>query len=222
MKNHLVLSVHSLLSNIGIPYAICGGFGIELFLNKSIREHSDIDVAVFWEDKNLLIGYMQELGWDVYELCGDGLLHKINDVSDQKKLDANLFCHLHSDAITLYPADEQDYYYLDINRIGQQDFDSIEFFVNSTLDGYFVYAQNTAIKRAYAKAILYRGEIPYLAPEIILLYKSVEIKRFGFQDDFEHSLLHMNLMQIEWLRTALTMQNPNGHPWITTLVEFGF
>ena len=88
----LITEANNLLSGKGFKYAVCGGFAIELFCEKALRGHGDIDISAFWDDRDEIILYMQSLGWVVYEMCGSGLAHHINDVSDQKKLKRNIFC----------------------------------------------------------------------------------------------------------------------------------
>ncbi len=90
--NYLIKEAHELLKKGGLDYAICGGFAIELFLNRSLRQHGDIDVSAFWEDRDKIILYMQSLDWDVYEMCGGRIAHHITDVQHQIKAKRNIFC----------------------------------------------------------------------------------------------------------------------------------
>jgi hypothetical protein len=53
VTNPLITEANSLLQKGGFDYAFCGGFALELFLNKSIRKHGDVDVSVFWRDRGL-------------------------------------------------------------------------------------------------------------------------------------------------------------------------
>ena len=67
--NHLLLECNNLLKPGGFDYAFCGGFAIELFLDKTVREHGDIDISAYWDERDEIILFMQSLGWEVYELC---------------------------------------------------------------------------------------------------------------------------------------------------------
>lgn len=53
-----------------------------------------------------------------------------------------------------------------------------------------------------------------MAPELLLLYKSTDIEREGYQQDFELAYSKMNNEQKEWLNNALKVMNPNGHKWL--------
>ena len=45
--NHLIQKADSLLKDSGFDYIFCGGFAIELYLDKAVRNHGDIDVSAF-------------------------------------------------------------------------------------------------------------------------------------------------------------------------------
>ncbi|NLO85626.1 MAG: hypothetical protein GX096_09390 [Clostridiales bacterium] len=219
MIHPFVSSAHELLKGSSIPYALCGGYAIELFLSQSFRKHIDIDINIARRDKDRIIAFMMAQGWDVFEFCGDGLMHQIMNIGDQKKSDAHLFCHKHSDYVRLFEHNIPDYYYLDYNPDDLQDFTYIDIMVSPISDGYLRYEHNPQIKRECGKAVLYRGGIPYLAPEIILLYKSTELRRFGNQADFEHTLPLLSGEQRAWLYDALVMENADGHPWTAAIRE---
>lgn len=46
-----------LMDESGADWALCGDSAIDLFAGKQTRLHKDIDVAVFWEDRERLIRY---------------------------------------------------------------------------------------------------------------------------------------------------------------------
>ena len=64
------------------------------------------------------------------------------------------------------------------------------------------------------RAVLFSDGIPYLAPELILLYKSTDIERDGYQQDFELAYWKMDAAQKAWLRKALRQEYPEGHQWL--------
>ena len=77
--------------------------------------------------------------------------------------------------------------------------------------GDFEYARTREIKRELNKAILFSDGVPYLSPEMCLLYKSTDTEREGYQQDFELACKAMNSEQREWLKNALLRLNPQGH-----------
>jgi hypothetical protein len=59
------------------------------------------------------------------------------------------------------------------------------------------------------------GELPYLRPEIVLLYKA---KNLGDHDraDFEQTRERLDAGSRQWLRLALERVHP-GHEWLPVL-----
>ena len=47
--DNLISECNDFMKNCGFPYAFCGGYALELFLNKKLRPHSDIDISIFEE-----------------------------------------------------------------------------------------------------------------------------------------------------------------------------
>ncbi|NLB43205.1 MAG: hypothetical protein GX815_13310 [Clostridiales bacterium] len=43
MVNRLIIEANELLQTAGFEYTFCGGYAIELFLNRTIRKHRDIE-----------------------------------------------------------------------------------------------------------------------------------------------------------------------------------
>ena len=61
--------------------------------------------------------------------------------------------------------------------------------------------------------------IPYLAPELVLLFKSKNTgqhERPKDQQDFERTLPHLQPVRRAWLRWALLATQPE-HPWLEYL-----
>ena len=69
------------------------------------------------------------------------------------------------------------------------------------------------------KAILCRDGIPYLAPELCLLYKSTDTEREGYRQDFELAYEKMDASRREWLRNALVRAFPEGHKWLDAVAQ---
>ncbi|MDD4295572.1 MAG: DUF4111 domain-containing protein [Ruminiclostridium sp.] len=216
VPHRLITEANELLKLGGFEYALCGGYAIELFLNRTIRKHGDIDVSAYWQDRDKIILYMQSSGWEVYEMCGGGIAHHITDVNIQIKTKRNIFCFKEGcSLVKLSPQGETDMYYLDFDHSGQTKLDFIEFLFNSRNAESFIYARNENIMLPITKAILTQNGIPYLAPELILLYKSTDTEREGYQLDYDSAMVKMSAEQKDWLQTALKVINPSGHKWLS-------
>lgn len=69
-------------------------------------------------------------------------------------------------------------------------------------------------KKFVSMAIMTRNRIPYLTPELVLLYKSSDTEREGYQLDYDSAIEKMITEQKNWLQEALKTMNPSGHKWL--------
>ena len=105
--NNLIIEANELLKEGGFEYAFCGGQAIDLFLGYESRTHGDIDVCTFWNDRDIVIQYMQSLGFKVFEMLGGGRAHYISDVSEQYRVKRNIICFTDScPLVKTYPLDK--------------------------------------------------------------------------------------------------------------------
>ena len=215
MINNLVYEANNLLKNGGFDYAFCGGHALDMFLGYESRVHGDIDVCAFWEDRDKIIEYMISQGYKVYEMLGGGRAHPITGTSNLIRLKKNIFCCLEDcPLVKTYPIEEDGNCWMEFFHVGQTKLDYIEFLFNNKSDSRFEYMRNPEITLELDKAICFSDGIPYLAPEIILLYKSTDIDRQGYQQDFELAYKAMSDEQKQWLQSALKREFPDGHKWI--------
>jgi len=86
-------------------------------------------------------------------------------------------------------------------------------------DGYWVYRRNAAIQRSIKEIGLVTDDgIPYLRPEIQLLYKAGGSScRKTDLDDLESVLPALTDEAREWLLISLHTEFPKGHDWIKIL-----
>lgn len=217
--NQLIRQANELLRNQGFEYAFCGGWAIDLFIGKETRKHGDIDIFAYWTERDTIIEYMQSLGFQVYEMLGGGKAHYITDIHDQIKSKRNIFCFTQDcELVHLSETAERGIYSVDFKHIGQTKLNFMEFLFNKKEERDLLYARSHDVRLALSDAFLVRDGLPYLAPEMCLLYKSTDIDREGYQSDFDNAMLHMNQRQIHWLEDALAMLYPEGHRWRDCLV----
>ena len=84
---------------------------------------------------------------------------------------------------------------------------------NNQADGYYVYSRNDKIRREIGEAVLHQGEISYLSPELVLLYKSTDIARKENQQDFDTMVSTLSNDSREWLYNALIIAYTGEHEW---------
>ena len=58
----LIMQLNAFMQNMGVDYAICGGHAIDLFLGEKTRPHKDLDVAVYWSDRDKIVQHMLNEG----------------------------------------------------------------------------------------------------------------------------------------------------------------
>ena len=209
------MKADELLRRGEFEYAFCGGQAIDLFLGFESRIHGDIDVCAYWNERDKIILFMQSQGFFVYEALGDGRAHLITDISKQMKIKRNIFCFKEGcPLVKLSPLDENDCCFWEFFHVGQSELDFVEFLFNDRSETHFEYARDRNIKREIAKAVMFADGVPYLAPEICILYKSTDTARTGYQQDFELAYRAMDDEQRAWLQGALRTAYPEGHGWI--------
>lgn len=213
--NPLVKQANELLQGQPFEYAVCGGLAIDMFLGYESRRHGDIDILAFYPDRDKIIKYMQSMGYEVYEMLGGGKCHHITDTENQVVAKNNIFCTKgNCELVHLYPTSEKDVYFMDFEHIGLTSLNYVEFLFDEKSDTEFLYRRNHNIRLALDKAILFADGIPFLAPEVCLLYKSTDVQREGYQQDYEKATEKMSEEQRLWLNTSLIAMYPDGHKWI--------
>ncbi len=166
---------------------VCGGWAIDLFLGKVTREHTDVEVGCFRADQ----AHIHAL---VKNLQPEFVLEK-----------------------KFYPWKEGDNLKLPIHEVWCQGSNPrLEILFNEKEDDLFLYRRDTKVTRNLRKAILQNKEgVSFLAPEIVLLYKSKNIQDKD-HCDFEAALPLLATEQRAWLKDAL-MHVYGTHPWMVRL-----
>ncbi len=170
-----------------IRWWLTGGHALEAHLGRSWRTHDDTDIGISRQDAPQLRSVLQ--GWDIHIAAGGALtpwdgLPLEPDRSDHAA--TNLWCRPSPD----------EAWALDVT-IGEGDNDQ------------WIYRRDPTIRLAWNKAILTsRAGVPYLAPELQLLFKA---KNPRPKDDLDAATLMPELSpeQHTWLLRHL----PPNHPW---------
>ncbi|WP_257205960.1 hypothetical protein [Bacillus cereus] len=86
-------------------------------------------------------------------------------------------------------------------------------------ESYWIYKREKLIKRAINEMFLRTPEgIPYLKPQVQLLYKAGSSQvREKDSNDFQSILPILSLQEKERLKVSLKQQFPEGHAWIKYL-----
>jgi len=233
--NRSIYKAHNLFKNAGFDYAICGGFGIEMFAGKEIREHGDFDVLMFKEDKQRTVQFMMDNDWLVFGRFGEHgaiwqfLFYKVNDITDSFWNDCPNFWAIKNDCLpqVLQKIDriqDEVYTYQTRKWLVQDELEFIELAFDTRMGDDYIVQENPLITRSLDQAILYRDGIPYLAPEIILFYKSDKgssnspYAKPRTEADFKAVVPLLSAESKKWLIDAIEATYPDGYEWLDGLL----
>ena len=185
--------VAALFAAATFPWAVAGGWAIDLFLNAVTRTHDDIEVAIWRRD--------HVAARDLLERAGYHLTLQRGGASEPWPHGERLALPIHElHASSPHP-----------------DAVALEVLLNEVEGEEFCFRRDPSIRRRLDAAMLSTPSgVPVLAPEIVLLYKSSGSRRPKDDDDFRSCAPALSAEQREWLIDALLRSRPD-HPWLTIL-----
>ncbi|HES58708.1 MAG TPA: hypothetical protein ENO21_04695 [Firmicutes bacterium] len=178
-------------------WCVCGGWAVDLHLGRLTREHEDIEVAVLRREQYLLRGYL--IGWQPQYVI-PGQAGRISWQGEELEPPVH---ELHT-------------------RPPQRDFTRLELLLNEDNGDEWLYRRDQRVRLPLARSVHTSPDgVRYLAPEIVLLYKSKP--RAGEDEpreidelDFSTLLPVLDAAQRDWLRRGLELTAP-GYPWLDRL-----
>jgi len=190
--------VAAFFANLPVPWWIAGGWAIDLFLGRQTREHEDIDVLLLRRD-NLAVRALLGL-WDVQAALPPPRDEtwpfrpwRRNEALDETIHD--VWCR--PDAMQPW---------------------AIQLMIADTRDGLWLFRRMPTISRSVATIGETTPEgVPYLAPEIQLLYKARGLRPKD-EADFWQTLPALSRDRRVWLRETLLQAHPH-HPWLDPLTD---
>lgn len=189
-----VEEAYALLSGLGAQWWIAGGYAIELFVGRAIREHCDLDVVVLRRDQWSVWKLLE--GWD-YSVAYQGELVQWTAAQRLEPPHSDVWCRETSDGpwrlqVMLLDAESDEW----------------------------LFKRNRSIRGALSELGLVSSDgVPFLRPEIQLLYKARAETLEKDQRDFEAALPLLDERARRWLRESLRVQFPEGHEWLSALGE---
>jgi hypothetical protein len=181
-------------SSLRAPWWVAGGWALDLFVGDQSRPHKDLDIGVLRRDARMVLSALST--WEIFE-AKDGLLTRMREGCAPRANVNSLWCR---------PADDTDW--------------TFELMLDESEHDRWVFRREPTIWRPLSLAVRRdSGGIPFLAPEIQLLYKSRPV-RAEDQADFDHVAPRLDDDARTWLRTALTIIDPR-HPWLISSPQLG-
>ena len=191
-----IIDVARVMEGYGEPWFVSGGWAIDLFVGRVTRNHKDIEVGAYHPHQDALRAHLaawrlSRIRNDAWEPWRDGDPIELPDFQVQARSDV-LAPHVFD--VFLNPLDGQDW-------------------VSRRHPGLRVRANAVAAQTGRSDHLPLG--VPYLVPEIQLLYKA-KYHRPEDDADFEVAVGLMKRAQRRWLRHALQTHHP-GDPWIARL-----
>ena len=168
---------------------VSGGHALELHLGRSWRSHEDTDIGIMRRDASAVCGWLE--GWDL-AIASGGVLSPWDGRELAGSAENNVWVRI----------DEDSPWSLDIT-VGSGDEDS------------WVYRRDPDVVRPWDRAVLHSAEgIPYLAPDLQLLFKSKDT-RAKDHEDARRVIPSLGAEQSRFLVQML----PSGHVWRSLLAD---
>jgi aminoglycoside-2''-adenylyltransferase len=180
------------LARVEAPWCIAAGWAIDLFLGGERREHEDIEIAVprerFAEVAQALAGF--ELFIPAH-VDGRDLVWPLAQAGGT----------LETYHQTWVREPTTGLWRLDVFR-DRHDGDT------------WICRRDESIRLPYHEVIERTADgIPYLRPDVVLLFKAKHFERPKDQSDFAAALPHLEPSRRRWLAETLARVHP-GHPWL--------
>ncbi|MGY0230602.1 nucleotidyltransferase domain-containing protein [Longispora urticae] len=181
--------IHDRLAGVTAPWYVAAGWALDLFRGEVTREHEDLEIAVprgsFPEIHAALPGY-------TWEVPGDMRLWPYDEAGDHPELHQTWL----SDPAT-------GLFHLDVFREPHD-------------GGRWVCRRDPTISLPYPEIIALTGDgIPYLIPELVLLFKAKNVRPKD-QNDFDGVLPQLGPDRRARLAAWLGQVHPE-HAWLSAL-----
>ena len=176
--------------SLTIPWWIAGGWALDLFLGRQLREHGDLDVGVLRRDSPQLLAALST--WEIFE-AQNGTL---------SQLPCGVAPGQHVNSLWCRPPGSMLW--------------TVEVLLDAGDTEFWVFRRQPRIRRPLNEVIRRTPQgLPYLAPEVQLLFKARSLRPRD-QDDFAHVVPRLDAPARKWLRESLQMTQPE-HPWLAAL-----
>ena len=188
---------HVLKRTSGYPgfWCIAGGWAIDLYIGRQTRAHEDLELVVLRRDFKLLFEQFQKF-------------HPRKIISGEQAT----FLPWHGEPIES-----------EVIQMRLDDLDSntpCDLLLTPAEGDQWICRRNEAIQRPLSDVINHTCDgVPFLAPEIVLLFKAKYVREKD-RHDFDRVISLMSPPAKNWLREKLAIVHPN-HAWLMRLQADG-
>ncbi|HEY6300480.1 MAG TPA: hypothetical protein VIW95_12650 [Candidatus Binatus sp.] len=186
------------MAGLRAPFYFVGGWAIDLHLGRVTREHHDVDVLVMRRD---------HLG-----------LHKALKQFSLKKIIPHPEGLVNRGTLVEWPAGERlelPIHQINAYRAGQTE-PAFQVMLEESSDSEWIFRRNPEVRMPISRMGFYPlWGLPYLAPEIELLFKAKHLEARD-RIDFDNARTALSADARRWLRDAIEKTHP-GHEWLKAL-----
>lgn len=183
--------VQELMGSFPHPWYVAGGWAIDLHVGRVTRDHGDTEVAVLRRDQEALRPYLPD--WEFRHAIPGG----------------------HGDLEPWREGIRLERPIHELHAFGPEGVE-LEILLNESTGGVWRFRRMMEIARPLSKlGHVSSPGIPYLAPEVVLLYKAKEPTEID-ERDFRAARPLLGEEPGEWLRISIEACYPD-HPWLTSL-----
>jgi hypothetical protein len=173
---------HALAPMVGcpVPWWVAGGWAIDLFLGRQTRHHHDVDIAILRRDQATVQRHLADWSLRWVESRSGGRFHPW-------RAEEGLAWPIH-EIHGKHPNGA-----------------TIELLLNEAAGDIWHFRRDPRIARPLSRvARTTPAGVPFLAPEVVLLYKAQE-GRASDQADFANVRVALDVEQVAWLTQALRL-----------------
>ncbi|HMD04555.1 MAG TPA: hypothetical protein VKG68_04730 [Candidatus Binatus sp.] len=188
-----LLEVAEALGNLRAPFYFAGGWAIDLHLGRVTREHHDIDALVMRRDHLLLHKALEQFSLKKIIPHPDGMPPNRGTIVEWR------------------PGDKLELPVRQINayRAGESE-PAFQVMLAESRGSDWIFRRNPDVSMPLSRMGFHPlWGLPYLAPEIVLLFKAKHLEAHD-RVDFEHALPALSADARRWLRDAIEKTHP-GH-----------
>jgi hypothetical protein len=194
-----LLEVSEAIGHLRAPFFFSGGWAIDLYLRRFTREHHDIDVLVMRRDHLELHKALKGFSLKKIIPHPDGMPPNRGTIGEWPRGE-RLELPVHQ--INAYRAGSAE--------------PAFQVMLAESNDDEWIFRRNPKVRIAIGRMGFHPlWGLPYLAPEIVLLFKAKHLEARD-RIDFDHAIPTLSAEARRWLRDAIEKTHP-GHEWLNAL-----
>jgi Aminoglycoside-2''-adenylyltransferase len=191
-----LLEVAETLGGLRAPFYFAGGWAIDLHLGRVTREHHDVDALVMRRDHLLLHKALKQFSLKKIIPHPDGMPPNRGTIVEWR------------------PGDKLELPVHQINayRVGESE-PAFQVMLAESRGSEWIFRRNPGVSMPLSRMGFHPlWGLPYLAPEIVLLFKAKHLEPRD-RIDFDNAIPALSADARRWLRDAIEKTHP-GHEWL--------